>query len=76
MERYNREFNNLFDSTKPGLFVFCKRVWEEAARWEKVHEDAWKGKFRHRQKRSEVAWPEIPTDFEEWSPLKKRRTKD
>jgi len=76
MERYNSEFNNLFDSLKPGLFVFCERVREEAACWEKVHEDALKGKFRHGQKRSEVAWPEIPTDFEDWSPPKKRKTQD
>jgi len=73
MERYNREFNNLFDSPKPGLFVFCERVQEEASHWERVHEDALKGKFKHRQKRSEVAWPEIPTDFEEWTPQKKRK---
>ena len=76
MERYNREFNSLFDSPKPGLFVFCERVWEEASRWERVHEDALKGKFKHRQKRSEVAWPEIPTDFEEWTPPKKRKIQE
>jgi hypothetical protein len=76
MERYNREFNNLFDSPKQGLFVFCERVREEAARWEKLRKDALKGKFRHRQIRSEVSWPEIPTDFEDWSMPKKRRTRD
>ena len=76
MERYNREFNNLFDSPKPGLFVFCERVREEAARWEKLREDALKGKFRHQQIRSEVSWPEIPTDFEDWSMSKKRKTRD
>ena len=37
-------------------------------------EDALKGKFRYQQKRNEVAWPEIPTDFEDWSPPKKRKT--
>ena len=73
MERYNREFNNLFDSPKPGLFVFCERVREEATRWERTHKDALKGKFRHRQKRSEVAWPEIPADFDEWTPPKKEK---
>ena len=36
MERYNREFNDLFDSPKPGLFVFCERVREEAALQEKL----------------------------------------
>ena len=76
MERYNREFNNLFDSPKPGLFVFCERVREEASCWESVHEDALKGKFRHRQKRSEVAWPEIPTNFDEWTPPKRRKTQE
>ncbi len=73
MERYNREFNDLFDSPKPGLFVFCERVREEAARWERLHEDALKGKFKHRQKRSEVPWPEVPSDFYEWEPPKKKR---
>ena len=46
--------------------------WEEATRWERLHEDALKGKFMHRQKRSEVPWPEIPTDFDEWSPPRKK----
>lgn len=72
MERYNREFNDLFDSPKPGLFVFCERVREEANRWERRHEDALKGKFTHRQKRSEVPWPELPEGFQEFSPKKKR----
>jgi hypothetical protein len=54
MERYNREFNGLFDLPKPGLFVFCERVREEAAQWERLHEDALKCKFKHRQKRREV----------------------
>ena len=76
MERYNREFNNLFDLPRPGLFVFCERVREEASRWERLHEDALKGKFKHRQKRSEVAWSEIPEDFDEWTPPKKRRTQE
>jgi hypothetical protein len=73
MERYNREFNVLFDSPKPGLFVFCERVREETARWEGLHEDALKGKLKHRQKRSEVPWPEVPSDFYMWEPPKKRR---
>ena len=47
-----------------------------ASRWERLHEDALKGKFKHRQKRSEVAWPEIPEDFDEWTPPKKRRTQE
>ena len=76
MERYNREFNGLFASPKPGLFVFCERVREEATRWERLHEDALKGKFMHRQKRSKVPWPEIPTDFDEWSPPRKKRGLD
>ena len=44
MERYNREFNGLFDSPKPGLFVFCERVREEATRWQRLHEDAFERK--------------------------------
>ena len=74
MERYNREFNDLFDSPRPGLFVFCERVQEEALRWVRTHEDALKGNFKHRQKRSDVSWPDIPSDFDEWAPPKKRRT--
>jgi hypothetical protein len=31
MERYNRDFNNLFDSPSLGLYVFCERVREEVA---------------------------------------------
>ena len=45
---------------------------EEATRWERLHEDALKGKFMHRQKQSKVPWPEIPTDFNEWSPPRKK----
>ncbi len=74
MERYKMEFNNLFDSPRRGLFVFCERDREEASRWERLHDDALKGKFKHRQKRSEVAWPEIPEDFDEWTPPKMKRT--
>ena len=46
MERYNREFNDLFDSPKPGLFVFCERIREEATRWERRHENALRGNSR------------------------------
>ena len=45
-----------------------------ASRWERLQEDALKGKFKHLHKRSEVAWPDIPEDFDEWTPPKKRRT--
>ena len=38
------------------------------------HNDALKGNFKHRQNRGEVAWPDIPEDFDEWTPPKKRRT--
>ena len=74
MQRYNRDFNNLFDSPSPGLFVFCEKVREEAVRWEKRHEDALKGRFTNRQGRKDVPWPGIPDDFEEWE-LKKKRKK-
>jgi hypothetical protein len=74
MESYNREFNNLFDSPRPGLFVFCERIRDEAARWVRLHEDALKGNFTHRQKRSEVVWPEVPSDFDEWEAPRKRST--
>jgi hypothetical protein len=68
MERYNRDFNNLFDLSNPGVFVFCERVREEALHWEKRHEYALKGSFMNRQCRKEVPWPEISQDFEEWEP--------
>ena len=45
MERYNRDFYNLFDSPKPGLFVFYERVREEAVHWEKRHEDVLEWSF-------------------------------
>ena len=34
------------DSPKLGLFVFCERVREEATHWERLHEDALKGKIQ------------------------------
>ena len=75
MERYNRDFNELFDSPKPGLFVFCERVMEEAAHWVKWHDDALKGHFTNRQGRKDISWPEIPIDFDEFEPPKRRVTK-
>ncbi len=76
MESYNREFNSLFDSPKPGLFVFCERVKDEALRWESRHKDSLLGRYTHRQKRKDVKWPEIPREFNEWVPKKKtKRTK-
>ena len=59
MEWYNREFNTLFDSPRTGLFVFCERVQEEASRWERLHEDALKGKFKHWQKKE---WSSLARD--------------
>jgi hypothetical protein len=44
----------------------------EEANSERLHEDALKGKFTHGQKKSNIPWPEVPTDFYEWSPTKKR----
>jgi len=76
MESYNREFNSLFDSPKPGLFVFCERVKDEALRWESRHKDSLLRRYTHRQKRKDVKWPEIPREFNEWVPKKKtKRTK-
>ncbi len=76
MESYNREFNSLFDSPNPGLFVFCERVKDEALRWESRHKDSLLGRYTHRQKRKDVKWPEIPKEFNEWVPKKKtKRTK-
>jgi hypothetical protein len=76
MERYNREFNGLFDSPKPGLFVFCERVKDEAMRWESRHQDGLMGRYTHRQKRKEVSWPEIPQDFDGWAPKKEETCKE
>ena len=73
MESYNREFNALFDSPKPGLFVFCKRVKDEALCWESRHKDSLLGRYTHRQKRKDVKWPEIPLEFNGWSPKKKTK---
>jgi hypothetical protein len=73
MESYNREFNALFDSPKPGLFVFCERVKDEASHWESRHKDSLLGRYTHRQKRKDVKWHEIPKEFNGWSPKKKTR---
>ena len=75
MERYNREFNGLFDSLNPGLFVFCERIKDEAMHWESRHQDALMGRYKHRQKRKEVSQPEIPQVFDGWALKKKRPTK-
>ena len=75
MERYNQDFNNLFDCAIPGLFVFCVHVREEARRWEKRHEAALKGNFTNRQSSKEVQWPNVPTDFDDWTEEKKRQRK-
>ncbi len=56
---------------KPGLFVFCERIKEEAVYWEKWHEDALRGCFTNRHGRTDVPWPDIPMDFEDWEPNKK-----
>ena len=71
MERYNRDFNNLFDSPNPGLFVFCVRVREEMKRCEKWNGDALKGSFTIRKGGKEVLWLEVPQDFEGWEPKKR-----
>ena len=71
MERYNRNFNNLFDLLKPGLIVFSKRVWEEAALSKKRQKAALKSHFANRQGRKEVPWSDSLPDFEDWE-LKKR----
>ena len=55
--------------------MFCKRVREEALRWEKRHNDALKGHYTNRKDHKAVPWPEIPLDFEEWEPKTKRATK-
>ena len=65
----------MFDSPNLGLFVFCERVREEAVHWERRHEDALECSFMNGQGRKEVPWTEIPQDFEEWDPKKKRGKK-
>ena len=39
------------------------------------HDDAKDGRFTGRQDRNEISWPEIPEDFEDWRPKKKRAKK-
>ena len=75
MERYNRDFNKLFPCIQPSLFNFCECLHSEANRWLTRHEDARNGVFTGGQKRRSVDWPEIPLDFEEWSPKKRRKAK-
>ena len=73
MGTYNLEFSALFDSPKPGPFVFCERVKDEALHWESRHKDSLLGRYTHRQKRNDVMWPEVPQDFDGWSPKKKTK---
>lgn len=32
IERYNRDFNNLFNLPNPGLIAFCEKVKDDAVR--------------------------------------------
>jgi len=52
-----------------------ERMREEASRWEKRHNHALTGHFTNRQGRKEVPLLEIPSDYEDWEPKKKRGTK-
>jgi hypothetical protein len=73
MRSYNRDFNGLFDSPKPGLFVFSERVKDEALRWEARHKDSLSSRYKHREKRKEVRRAEVTDDLDEWSPKKKTK---
>jgi len=75
MERHNWGFNSLLACPSHGLFVFCERVREEERRWEKRHENALKGNFTNWQRRKELQWPDVPTDFDDWTAKKKRQSK-
>ena len=72
MGRYNRDFGGIFTTGSPQL-VFCDVIQAEAQKWIQRHERAKRGTFTCRQNRKDVDWPDIPEDFVEWSP-KKRRT--
>ena len=76
MERYNRDFNKLFSCDRPSLFNFCECLYVEAKRWLTQHEDALNGIFTGGQTRNNVDWPQIPTDFEGWSPKKRGQKND
>ena len=54
-------------------FCVCERVKDEALRWESRHKDSLLGRYTHRQKRKDVKWPEIPKEFNGWSPKKKTK---
>ena len=66
---------NVFPCIRPSLFNFCECLHSEANRWLTQHEDARNGVFTGGQNRRSVDWPEIPLDFEEWSPKKRRKAK-
>ena len=75
MERHNWDFNSLFDCPSHGRFVFCEHVREEERRWEKRHKDVLNAKFTNRQRRNEVQWPDIPTDFDDCTAKKQSQRK-
>ena len=63
MERYNREFGDLFDKKHPSLLEFTETLDEEMDWRIKNLNDARKGKYHHGTERRKIAWPKIPKDF-------------
>ena len=75
MERYNREFGGKFTTANPNLFVFCEVIQAESQKWVQRHDEAKRGIFTGRQHRRDVDWPDIPEDFDVWSPKKRRKNR-
>lgn len=70
MERYNRDFNNLFNSLKPGLLVFCKWCGRRECiqkRGTRMHLKVILPTDREEKK---VHCSDTPPDFENWEPKK------
>ena len=73
MESYNREFNKTM-GTHPGLLDWCHSLMKEMDEWAERYDMARSGVYKERQNHKEVKWPEIPEEFEDWTPPKKKAT--
>jgi hypothetical protein len=71
MESYNREFNKTM-GTHPGLLDWCHSLMKEMDEWAERYDMARSGVYKERQNHKEVKWPEIPEEFEDWTPPKKK----
>ena len=70
VESYNREFNKTM-GTHSGLLDWCHSLMQEMDEWAERYDMARSGVYKEKQTHREVEWPEIPEEFENWTPPKK-----